>query len=241
MKKLLKEVIRVLNNEELTNVQYGMLLTVQEELIIKLKHESNYQVNRKKAQKMSEKIKNVQLGCGNHILANYINIDINDKADIYWDIRKSLPFNDNSIENIFSEHFFEHLDYPVSANRVLEESYRVLKNGGEIIIGVPDCDFPLNDIYNQNVKNITTAKEKWYSKRKDVLENMNTSLDYLNYVMRDQLYHSEYHPHYWGYNRENLTLMLKKHGFKKIKKWSIDRNIINPKREWGTLYLIAQK
>lgn len=241
MKKLLKEVVRVLNSEELTKVQYGMLLAVKEELVIELKYKDEYQFNRKKAKEMSEKIKNVQLGCGNHILDDYINIDINDKADIYWDVRKSLPFDDNSIEKIFSEHFFEHLDYPTSANKVLEESYRILKDGGEIVIGVPDCDFPLNDIYNKNTKNMNIAKKKWYLKRKDVLDSMNTTLDYLNYVMRDQLYHSEYHPHYWGYNRENLVIMLKKHGFKKIEEWSIDKNIINPKREWGTLYIIAQK
>lgn len=208
MKRLLKEINRVLNNEESTNIQYGMLLTVKEELVIKFNHEDKCHFNRKKAKEMSKKVKNVQLGCGNHILEDYINIDINDKADIYWDVRKGLPFDDNSIEKIFSEHFFEHLDYPISANKVLEESYRVLKGSGEIIIGVPDCNFPLNDIYNQNTKNMNIAKEKWYLKRKDVLVHMNTSLDYLNYVMRDQLYHNEYHPHYWGYNRENLTMLL---------------------------------
>lgn len=85
------------------------------------------------------------------------------------------------------------------------------------------------------------SKEKWYSKRKEVLEHMNTNIDYLNFVMRDQLFNEKFHPHYWGYNRINLTLLLKKHGFKNIRPWNPDKNIINYKREWGTLYLIANK
>ena len=85
------------------------------------------------------------------------------------------------------------------------------------------------------------SKDKWYFKRKDVIENMETGIDYLNFVMRDQLFHKKFHHHYWGYNIINLTLLLKKHGFKNIRAWDIDKNIINPKREWGTLYLIANK
>ncbi len=240
MKKLLNEINKELNN----NTSYplnGMLNAVKEEIEIELMMNNHSKEFYDKAIEMSKTIKNVQLGCGNHLLADYINIDINNKADIYWDIRKSLPFNDNSINRIFSEHVFEHLDYPISANKLLEEAYRVLSKNGEFIIGIPDINYPLQDIINNNTNNMDIAKEKWYSNRDDVLDSMNTNIDYLNYVMRDQLFHMEYHPHYWGYNIDNLTLLLKKHGFNNIKEWVIDENIINPKRIWGTLYLIAKK
>ena len=241
MNELLNVINNVLEKDNLTDIQIGMLISIKEELNIELKMEKEGKKNWNKALKMSENIKNIQLGCGKHLLPDYINIDINDDADIFWDVRKSLPFKSNSINKIFSEHFFEHLDYPISANKLLEESYRVLKNNGKFIIGVPDCSYPLNDIYNDDNSNMNIAKKKWYSNRSDILENMNTNLDYLNYVMRDQLFHKVYHPHYWGYNEENLSLLLKKNGFKNVEIWIPDNKIINPKRSWGTLYLIATK
>jgi len=241
MESLLNEINKVFEKDKLSYTLSGMLNALKEEIEIELKMNNDCENNYKKAIEMSQTIKNVQLGCGNHLLKDYINIDINEKADIYWDIRKSLPFKDNSINRIFSEHVFEHIDYPISVNKLLEESYRVLKRDGECIIGVPDCDYPLNDIYNNSTDNMKLAKEKWYCNRDDILDSMNTSLDYLNYVMRDQLFHSKFHPHYWGYNKENLTLLLEKYGFRNIKIWNPEEGIINPKRSWGTLYLIAKK
>ena len=241
MEELLKEIKNKLENETFTDTIKGMLITLKEELEIEISSTKNNSYYKAKAIEMSRNIKNVQLGCGNHLIDNYINIDINDKADVKWDVRKSLPFDDDSMEKIFSEHFFEHIDYPVSANKLLEESYRVLKSDGEFIIGIPDIDYPISDIINKSTKNMDIAKEKWYQNRKDVLDGMITNIDYLNYVMRDQLYHEKYHPHYWGYNKDNLTLLLKNKGFKDIKVWEPDLSIINPKREWGTLYLCARK
>ncbi len=241
MEELLELIKEKTNDTELDSFLKGMLIALKEELETEITFNKEKNNNYKKAIELSKTIKNVQLGCGNHLLFNYINIDINSNSDIFWDIRKSLPFADNSINRIFSEHVFEHLDYPISANKLLEESYRVLNTGGEFIIGIPDCDYPLEDIINDGNKNMNKAIQKWYKKRDDVISSMNTNLDYLNYVMRDQLFHHKYHPHYWGYNEKNLSLLLKKHGFKDIKKWKIDKSIINPKRLWGTLYLIAKK
>lgn len=55
---------------------------------------------------------------------------------IHHNLFYGLPFNDNSVPNIFSSHFMEHLTYD-SAKYVLQESLRVLKPGGMIRILVP--------------------------------------------------------------------------------------------------------
>ena len=56
---------------------------------------------------------------------------------IHHDVTKGLPFEDNSVEYIFSSHFIEHLHYP-QAVEYLRESFRVLKPGGIIRTICPD-------------------------------------------------------------------------------------------------------
>lgn len=80
---------------------------------------------------------NLHLGCGGMILPNYINIDLyNDKADVKCDVRK-LPYEDNSIDEIYNSHLIEHFNFK-EAFDVLKEWKRVLKPNGWLIIETPD-------------------------------------------------------------------------------------------------------
>jgi hypothetical protein len=47
--------------------------------------------------------------------------------------------DDDSADEIFSEHFLEHIDYPHSAKYYVRNAHRVLVQGGRIITGVPDA------------------------------------------------------------------------------------------------------
>src|ERR1700747_2678592 len=42
----------------------------------------------------------------------YLNVDLFPGGDLTLDLRRGLPFESNCCEMIFSEHFFEHIDYP---------------------------------------------------------------------------------------------------------------------------------
>jgi predicted SAM-dependent methyltransferase len=53
------------------------------------------------------------------------------------DLRQPLPYEDDSIDAIFHEHFIEHLTKQ-EGERFLSETYRVLKPGGAMRIGWPD-------------------------------------------------------------------------------------------------------
>jgi len=59
--------------------------------------------------------------------------------EFYYHKGDVLPFDDNCIEYIFSEHFFEHLFFD-EALALLKECYRVLKAFGVIRTCVPDAD-----------------------------------------------------------------------------------------------------
>ena len=60
--------------------------------------------------------------------SNYINVDL----------KKGIPFDDNSIDGILASHFLEHLDAQ-EALSLLKECHRVLKSNGIIRVSIPDA------------------------------------------------------------------------------------------------------
>jgi ubiquinone/menaquinone biosynthesis C-methylase UbiE len=174
------------------------------------------------------------------MLEGYLNIDIVPPADLVCDIREGLPLNDKCVEFIFSEHMFEHLDYPISIKKLLKECLRVLKKDGQIVIGVPDAKKTIIGYINNDQELFNEYMDKWYSKR-NCKKDFNTWLDIINYVLRDQDDDAVYNPHYWGYDYEKLVSILKETGFKNVEPWKYDHSIGNSKREWGAVYVIATK
>lgn len=80
--------------------------------------------------------KNLNLGCGNKPLKNFINVDYYNKtyADIIADLNQNLPFKSESIDLIYSDNVFEHIENFIN---LIQECYRILKKGGVLIIKVP--------------------------------------------------------------------------------------------------------
>lgn len=69
----------------------------------------------------------------------------------YLDEKSVLPFNDNSVDNAFSCHFFEHITDNTAAN-IFSETLRVLKPGGVFRIIVPDFELAHKKTLNNDVK-----------------------------------------------------------------------------------------
>jgi predicted SAM-dependent methyltransferase len=83
-------------------------------------------------------MRKVNLGCATYKLQDYINIDINPKVepDIVRDVRRGLPFDDSSVDEVYTSHFLEHLD-PDNFLFLVGEIYRVLIPSGLWTILVP--------------------------------------------------------------------------------------------------------
>jgi len=81
--------------------------------------------------------KKLHFGSGSDNKPDFINIDINRRADIFLDVRNRLNIPSNSIEYIYSSHFIEHLEHADLVAH-LKECYRILKAGGVLRLGVPD-------------------------------------------------------------------------------------------------------
>jgi len=90
------------------------------------------------------KAKKLNIGCGKlHFNSSekseWINIDIEPlkKPDMLIDCTKGLPFEDESVEEIYAGHFFEHLTFN-DMIKVIKDCNRVLKKGCYMVITIPD-------------------------------------------------------------------------------------------------------
>ena len=84
--------------------------------------------------------KRLNLGAGDFPIPGFINLDIYEGKgiDIVCNIIK-LPFEDNSIDEIYCGHCIEH-NILSDVRKILKECLRVLKIGSRIGIVVPDKD-----------------------------------------------------------------------------------------------------
>lgn len=140
----------------------------------------------------------LHLGCGGIYKQRtedfeWINIDIFDgegKVDRIFDLSKPLDFDSNSVALIEGYHIFEHLPYS-SIEIIVESWYRVLENGGKIILEMPDFD-GLIERLSKDPNNEQTLK----------------------YVFGSQERDGQYH--HWGWNKTRLEKLLIGIGFKNI-------------------------
>lgn len=181
----------------------------------------------------------VQIGGGSHRINGFFNIDAFPPAELLWDIREGIPLHDGTVRTLFSEHFLEHIDYPRSAKHYAREAHRVLVPGGQLITGVPDAAFVLAE-YPAAPEQGAEMIERWYANR-DCQGDINTYLDLVNYVFRDQDDDPVYNPHYWAYDHDKLVQLFTEAGFRTVEPWPFNPKMANPKRQWGSVYVSATR
>lgn len=83
----------------------------------------------------------LHLGCGDWWRDGALNMDhaVLGGTDMIWDLREKLPFQDSVVELIESYEFIEHFTRD-EIDKMLNDWYRVLIEGGQIIAVVPDID-----------------------------------------------------------------------------------------------------
>lgn len=87
-----------------------------------------------------EKIKKLNLGCGNDYKIGWVNVDCreNVKLDIKWNLEKfPYPFKDNTFDEVLLSHVLEHLNEPA---KVLKEMARISKKNSIITVKVPHAN-----------------------------------------------------------------------------------------------------
>jgi SAM-dependent methyltransferase len=77
----------------------------------------------------------LNIGAGSTYIPGFVNVDVSARADVRVDLGdERLPFDDSSVDLVFSYHTLEHIQDYLFA---LGEIHRVLKHGGRLLVGVP--------------------------------------------------------------------------------------------------------
>jgi predicted SAM-dependent methyltransferase len=141
-----------------------------------------------------------------------------------------VPLADGTCSVIYSEHFFEHVDYPAGAERLLAECYRLLEPGGTFNVGVPDTEWPIMEYARVRQEGyFVQAKKVWHPAWCE------TEIDHINYHFRQD------GQHLYAYDCQTLCRVLEKAGFVGAHRRKFDPQLDSAKRELGTLYVEARR
>jgi len=172
----------------------------------------------------------LHLGCGTNLKPGWLNVDLFEKADLQLDLREPLPFSTQSVAMIYSEHFFEHLEYPGDARTFLSECRRVLVPGGTLSLVVPDAEWAVT-CYG-------TGDDEYF--RMERSRGLNpvwteTRMHILNYLFR------QYGEHKYAYDFETLTQVLADAGYVSIVRRGFDPDLDSEDKRVGSLYVDATR
>jgi len=154
----------------------------------------------------------VNVGCGNKPTTGWVNLDVSHHPGVmYWDCKKGLPFKNDTVDAIYSEHFFEHLDYDSEAKHFLRECLRCLKPHGTLRIVVPDAGAYLKlyakEGWDEMAARRPLIKENDYYRDFWLRRIYKTRMEFINAVFRQDGQHK------YAYDAETLIVMLQDAGF----------------------------
>jgi predicted SAM-dependent methyltransferase len=160
----------------------------------------------------------LNLGSGSACKVGFLNIDLTSGGDLTLDLRRGLPFESNCCEVIFSEHCFEHIDYPEPISHLFRECLRVLAPGGTLDFSVPDTEWPLTDYREGSHAPYfkTCDSQAWHP------AGCTTRMEHINYHFRQ----GTEHRFAWDFETAEKALLTA--GFADI-------------RRRGSLFVTAQK
>jgi predicted SAM-dependent methyltransferase len=126
----------------------------------------------------------------------WTNVDVSSAADVRMDLRRPLPFTDNSVALIFTEHFCDHLNFSGAIQRFLAECHRVLEPGGRARFVMHDAEGLMRAHLNRDTHYFEVGEQPH--------ETMMMSV---NHLFRFNDFHQ------FLYDYETFALLLRQAGF----------------------------
>lgn len=156
-------------------------------------------------------------------------VDMDENADVWWDLSEPLPFPDESVARIYSSHLLEHFYY-YPLLHLLEECKRILREGGVFRACVPNAR-----LYIDAYKGIGSGFDpnRFLSVRKAY--HGNGRIDYVNYIAYMRKHHR------YMFDEENLVNILEKVGFRNVGLSEFDPSFDSEKRRRESIYATATK
>jgi len=168
----------------------------------------------------------LHLGCGPHILDNWINIDkyYEDPRVIKEDI---YNLDCKEVDGIYSSHSLEHL--PIRHARLaLKNWYKILKKGGVLYLAIPDLEETMRKILDSTIT--FTHRYFWYM---HCLFGYQTDSSNTSPSLDSEIDLGQFHT--CGFTEELIRFYLNEDGFKVRELFKYDG--------WSTpsIYLEAEK
>jgi predicted SAM-dependent methyltransferase len=178
----------------------------------------------------------LHMGCGSQIFDGWINADMNPKGDFTLDLREGLPFRDESLWLVYSEHTLEHFYREHDAPFLLKECFRCLEPGGRIRITIPDGEafirFYCDQIDDETKTDLRQGHSRFFG----------TDMDIVNSGFRWK------HQHFYMYDEETFRKLLEEIGYVQIQRYNFRESAVpeleqldSPRRRIATLYMEGSK
>lgn len=144
------------------------------------------------------------------------------------DLKKQLPFKDNDVDFVYISHVLEHFK-KYDAERLIQECIRIMKRGALIRVVVPDLKllaekYVQGDIdYYKKIDELTGDEQLNKTDGNFLLADVLMDTFYPNFYRVEFTGFKKFmtrfiRPHCWMYDFESMKYLLKKAGFKNIKK-----------------------
>ena len=114
----------------------------------------------------------INLGCGRKHKKGYINIDIQEPCDVQMDLRESLPFDPNAVDEVFCEGNTIALFTPPEWEKIKLEIVRILKVGGKLEIIFLNFEYILRAFLDDR------DGERWGWWRQTIFSGQDNEYDY---------------------------------------------------------------
>ena len=137
-------------------------------------------------------------GAGNYPLPGYVSLDWIPPCDLQAKV-PPLPFQEASLEEIYTGHFLEHLNQQ-EGQVFVQECWRCLKPGGKLTLVTPDMRQIMTHWLRRDHTRVLLGSE-W------------REVDDLDDVCQSFLYGE----HQWAYDYESLSRLLTSTGFRNLR------------------------
>lgn len=190
-----------------------------------------YQIgSKKKFRILEQQSKGIKLSLGSGPVAGvngWITVDRHG-CDICWDLRRGIPVSSGTVDEIYTSHLLEHLDYS-SIVALLLECKRVLKPEGCMSVCVPDARRYITAYIE---KKEFQPRESYY---RPALVDTGSYLDQVNYIA---YLGGE---HQFMFDQESLVNIFIKCGFASASPRQYGHELDRLERDFQSIYCIANK
>lgn len=186
----------------------------------------------KKTNKMNDL--KLHFGCGNDKKIGWLNLDVNNNADFWVDVRNPVNIKSLTSKFIYSSHMVEHLEHHELLFH-LKECFRLLKGDGILRLCIPDFEVFIRKYNDNNF----LEKYRWLVPG----EKFDLPDDYICYMDLMNRAFYEFGQHRMAFNYEKIRKLLLYVGFNddNIMRVEYDKNIDLESRRDASFYVIAIK